>query len=305
MIPFELTILGCGSASPAKERNPTAQYLKWGDRSFLLDCGEGTQMRMLHYGLKSSRIEHIYITHLHGDHFFGLIGLLTTYGMLKRTSPLKIFGPPGLAAIIELQLELTGSVLSYILEFITWESSFAKIYEDEQLEVFTIPLSHRTPTCGYLFQEKPGLRKIVRHLVESLKIPVEQLTAIKEGADFAGSDGVVHLNETITEAPRAIKRFAFITDTVYLPSIAPMIGEVDLLYHESTFNNENADKAISTFHSTAEQAAMIAQAAGAKRLLIGHFSAKIKKDDLGALLSEATNVFNNTILAEEGLKVEF
>lgn len=305
MAPFELTILGCGSASPAKERNPTAQYLKWGDRSFLLDCGEGTQMRMLHYGLKSSRIEHIYITHLHGDHFFGLIGLLTTYGMLKRTAPLKIFGPPGLAAIIELQLELTGSVLAYQLEFITWESSFGKIYEDEQLEVYTIPLSHRTPTCGYLFQEKPGLRKIIRHLVDSLEIPIEQLSAIKSGADFIGKDGVVYLNEAITEAPRSVRRFAFITDTVYLPSIAPMIGGVDLLYHESTFNNENADKAVNTFHSTAEQAAMIAQSAGAKRLLIGHFSAKIKKDELPNLLMEATSIFENTILAEEGMKLEF
>jgi ribonuclease Z len=305
MIPFELTILGCGSASPAKERNPTAQYLKWADRCFLLDCGEGTQMRMLQYGLKSSRIEHIYITHLHGDHFFGLIGLLTTFGMLKRTAPLKIFGPPGLAAIIELQLELTGSVLSYTLEFITWESVFAKVFEDEHLEVYTIPLSHRTPTCGYLFQEKPGQRKLIRHKVESLNIPINQLASIKAGADFIGSDGFCHSNATLTEAPRAPRRFAFITDTVYLPNIAPLIGDVDLLYHESTFNNANADKAISTFHSTAEQAASIAASAGAKRLLIGHFSAKLKKDDLENLLSEATSVFPNTVLAEEGMKLEF
>jgi ribonuclease Z len=225
--------------------------------------------------------------------------------MLKRTAPLKIFGPPGLAAIIELQLELTGSVLSYTLEFITWDSCFAKIYEDEQLEVYTIPLSHRIPTCGYLFQEKPGLRKLIRSRVESLQIPIDQLASIKAGADYITKDGTFYANDSLTEAPRTTRRFAFITDSIYLPSIAPLIGAVDLLYHESTFNNANAEKAVTTFHSTAEQAARIALSAGAKRLLIGHFSAKLKKDDLDGLLSEAVTVFENTILAEEGMTIEF
>lgn len=305
MLPYELTILGCGSASPAKERNPTSHYLKWGSRTFLLDCGEGTQMRMLQYGVKSSRIEHVYITHLHGDHFFGLIGLLTSYGMVKRTAPLKIIGPPGLSAIILQQLELMGSDLSFAIEFITWQAEYAKVFEDDQLEVFTIPLSHRTPTCGYLFVEKDGLRKIIRAQIDSLQIPLEKIPEIKAGADYITTDGRIISNAELTLPPKEGKRFAFITDTVYLPEITQHLQKVDLLYHEATFNNANAEKAQSTFHSTAEQAAKIALASNAKQLLIGHFSAKIKKEDLDALWQEASSVFSPTVLAAEGLKIEF
>lgn len=302
-MPFRLTILGSNSAVPAYNRHPTSQALNIRERMFLIDCGEATQMQMERYRIRKSRIEQIFISHLHGDHYFGLIGLITSMQLMQRNKPLDIFSPPGLQEIIDLQLKETKKEMTYELRFHVLTSDKSElIFETEEIEVYTIPLQHGIRCNGFLFKEKARLRRLRKDKLAALEIPIDQRQAIKEGSDFVMEDGTVVPHLELTAEPSRPRSYAYCSDTAYSEKILPIISGVDLLYHESTFLNENKDRAEVTNHSTVEQAATIAKKAEAKRLLIGHFSAKYK--DLTPFLDQATEVFENTSLALEGERFE-
>jgi ribonuclease Z len=299
MLPFTLTILGSSSATPTSERNPTAQLLAHGEKLFLIDCGEGTQVSLRRMHIHFQRIKHIFISHLHGDHFYGLIGLVSSMHLLGRTKPLYIYGPAGLKEIIDMQLKASMTTLLYPLEFRETQAEKTQIlFEDEHIMVSSFPLLHRIPTTGFIFNEKLYERKIRRDVIELLKIPVHLLPKIKAGADYTAADGTVHPNSVITIDPPAPRSYAFCSDTAYYEEIIPIILGVDVLYHETTFMNNREANAADKFHSTTGQAATIALKAGAKKLLIGHYSARY--DDLQPLLDEARAVFLETELAVDG-----
>lgn len=300
---FELTILGSNSAIPAHGRYPTAQVLNVHGQLYLIDCGEGTQMRMNDFGIRRSRIHQIFISHLHGDHFFGLVGLLTTYCLLGRKEALEVFSPPGLEEIIDLQLAVSGTVLPYPLHFrVLNPAVHTKIFEDTYVKVYSIPLRHRIPTCGFLFREKPPLRHIRPELIERLGIPYQEIKTIKEGADFTSPDGSVIPNSELTLPGDRPRSYAYCSDTAFAETIIPMVKGVDLLYHEATFKDEKTDYARQTLHSTARQAGEIARRAGVGRLVLGHYSTRYK--DLSELLAEAQSVFPATELGLDGVRVE-
>lgn len=295
---FSVTILGSNSALPAHGRHPTSQLLNHNEKLFLIDCGEGTQMQLSNYKVRRSKIDHIFISHLHGDHYYGLIGLLTSYHLLRRTEPLHLFAPMGLKEIIDVNFKYSNTKLVY--ELITHEincGETAVIYENEQLAVSTIPMKHRIPCCGFLFREKKHERRILPEKLAEFKIPVGMITDLKKGNDIV-LEGKMIPNRELTADPDVPRSYAFCSDTLYHDSFIPQVTGADLLYHESTFMEESAERAQLTFHSTTLQAASIAQKAAAKKLLIGHFSAKY--DDLGLVLSEARTVFPATELAVEG-----
>lgn len=295
----ELTILGSNSAVPAFGRFMTAQVLCIKERYFLIDCGEGTQMRMGQFKIRSQRIQHIFISHLHGDHIFGLIGLLMSYGLNHRTEALTIHCPPGLDIVIDAQLKLTKSTLSYPLYFnITDPSISQRILDDADLSVDTIPLKHRIPTHGFLFREKNSLRKILREKIEAYKIHFTDIPDIKKGNDWLNAEGKLIPNSELTLDPPKPRAYAFCSDTLYTETILPYIEGVDLLYHEATFMQDMWQQAEITMHTTALQAATIAQKAAVNKLLIGHFSSRYA--DLQPLLEEARTVFPETYLAIDG-----
>ncbi len=299
MLPFTLTILGSSSATPTTERNPTAQLLSHAEKLFLIDCGEGTQVSLRRMHIHFQRIKHIFISHLHGDHFYGLIGLISSMHLLGRTKPLFIYGPPMLKEILDLQLKASLTTLLYPLGFRETQADKTEvIFEDERISVSSFPMLHRIPTTGFLFQEKPYERKIRRDVIELLKIPVHLIPKIKAGADYVAEDGTVHANSILTVDPPAPRTYAFCSDTAYFEDIIPVIKGVDLLYHETTFMNNREANAADKFHSTTGQAATMAMKAEVKRLLIGHYSARY--DDLQPLLDEARVVFPDTELAEDG-----
>jgi ribonuclease Z len=294
-----LTVLGCGSAIPTSKRNPSAHLLNVNERFFLLDCGEGTQMQLRRNKLKMQRIESIFISHLHGDHFFGLIGLLTTMNLLGRTKELLIYTPAGLKEIIDIQLKLTGTVINYKLQYCFLQNnSPEEIVNDEKLIVTAIPLKHRIPCYGFFFSEKEKQQNIKKEYVEKYKIPYEEILKIKLGQDYATPDGKIISSSQMLLPVTHAKSFAYITDTLPLPEITEIISNTDLLYHEATFSENLKERAIKTFHSTAIQAAEIAKAANVKKLIIGHFSARYKL--LDEILIEAKSVFENTVVAAEG-----
>lgn len=296
---FNVTILGSNSAIPTIKRNPTSQLVNHLDRFFLIDCAEGTQVQLRRNRLKIQRINHIFISHLHGDHFFGLIGLISSMHLLGRKKELNIYGPPRLKDILDIQLEASQTELNYPLNFHpTNPSENETIYEDEKLSITTIPLNHRIPTCGFLFKEKQGKRRLIRDEVKALNIPVEQFYEIKNGADFIKDDGTVIRNNEITNNPHRVRSYAFCSDTSYFEPIIPQIKNVDLLYHETTFMQDRAEAAADKFHATTIEAATIAKKAEVKRLIIGHFSNRY--DDPKLLLDEAQTVFKNTQLALDG-----
>jgi len=301
---FQLTILGSSSATPAHGRHPSSQVLRCNNDYFLIDCGEGTQMQLHRYGIKRTLINHIFISHLHGDHFYGLIGLISSFNLLKRSSPLHIYAAADLEKMIQVQLELTDCKLVFELHFHTILMEHAIIFESKELQIETIPLSHRIACLGFVVREKLGERKINKTQTDRYQIPVTALAAIKKGEDYTNTKGTVIANSLLTTDPNPVKSFAYISDTLFLPEIVPHIQGVDLLYHEATFGNDRIQRAFETFHSTAEQAATIAKNASVKQLIIGHFSAKYSSDDLPILLAEAKAVFENTNLAEEGLLIE-
>jgi ribonuclease Z len=296
---FELTILGSGSATPLINRHPSAQVLNYRERFFLIDCGEGTQLQMLQYKIKMSKIQHILISHLHGDHYLGLMGLLFTMHLNGRTDELHVYGQPELMDIIDLQLKLSNTILRFTMIFHPVQHYRSVIiYEDDEFQISTIILNHRIPCTGFLFREKTKLRKLNMEEIEKHDIPVSKLNRIKAGEDFTDFDGTIIENETLTLKPLPLRSYAYCSDTIYDEEIIPYISNVDLLYHEATFGNEMEDRAQATFHSTAKQAATIAKKASVKKLMIGHFSARYK--DLTELHNEAKVVFNNTVLAVEG-----
>ncbi len=296
---FEVTILGSSSATPIFNRNPSAQALNINEHLYLVDCGEGTQQQMLRFDVKASRIDHIFISHLHGDHYLGLVGLLSSMHLNGRTKTLKLFGPPELKEIIDIQLRYSDTTLQYAIDFIPTQTNNAQVILDNQdITVETIPLDHRIACTGFLFRGKKRLRKIIKEKVASMDIPVEYYSAIKKGADYVSAEGTVYKNSDITISPAEPKTYAYCSDTIYNDSYFSQIGNADLLYHESTFLNNMLERAQSTYHTTAWQAGDVALKTGAKKLLIGHFSARYKT--LNELLEEARSVFPDTELAIEG-----
>jgi len=301
---LRLTILGCHSATPRSQANPSAQYLEINGEHFLIDCGEGTQMQLRKFKLKFSRISRIFISHLHGDHFFGLIGLLSTLSLLNRKNELHVYGPKGLREIILLQLKLSKSWVEYDLHFHELQSKESElIFESEKLEVRTIPLRHRIYTNGFLFREKPHPRKLDMEAISKNKeIQICDYQNLKDGRDFITSQGVVIPNGELTLDPPAPLSYAYCSDTAYTEEILKHLEEVDLLYHESTFLEQHRDLAESTLHSTAREAAMIAEKARAGQLILGHYSGRYK--DLNLFAEEARTCFPNTTLAEAGGVIE-
>jgi len=298
---FELTILGSSSATPTPDRFPSAQFLVAGEHYMLIDCGEGAQIQMMRYGLKSFRLDKIFISHLHPDHFLGLPGLISSLSLKGRTLPLDIFCPKGLQEILEVQF-LFGEVhLSYELIFHIHPNEGKQIiFEDKNLKIYSFPVNHRAPCWGFLFMEKKYPRKMNKLLPEASKLPPEAYQVLRSGKDFKDSKGnILHFEEyTIPSEPPS--SYCYITDTLYEPDIAASLKEyhIDLLYHEATFLDELKDKALATYHSTAREAADFAKISEVKKLIIGHFSSRYK--DLEPLLSEAREVFPETYLAIEG-----
>ncbi|HET7733260.1 MAG TPA: ribonuclease Z [Paludibacter sp.] len=293
-----LSILGCGSALPTHKNFPTSQLLEIRDKQFLIDCGEGTQIRMRQMNIRTNRLGHIFISHLHGDHCFGLIGLISTFGMLNRTAELHIHAQADLEKILQPQLDYFCSDLPYKVIFhIINPRKHQLIYEDRSVSVFSIPLKHRVPCCGFLFEEKPRDRHIIREMIDFYHIPTWRIPKIKQGEDFVTEEGEVIPSAQLTTASEAPKRFAYCSDTAYSEKIIPIIEGVDCLYHEATFMEDELVRCKQTEHSTARQAAEIARKANVKKLIIGHYSARYPNQN--ELLNEAKSVFKNTILGED------
>tara|TARA_B100000768_G_scaffold178256_1_gene193739 strand:+ start:4413 stop:5327 length:915 start_codon:yes stop_codon:yes gene_type:complete len=300
---IELTILGCHSATPRVNAHPTAQYLEINSRHFLIDCGEGTQRQMRKYKVGFSKINHIFISHLHGDHFFGLIGLISTLGILNREKELHLFGPKGIKEVINLQLKYSKSYVKYDLIFHELNSKKSElIFEDEKVEVLTIPLHHRVYTNGFLFKEKENSRKLnMSEIIKFQEIEVCDYNNLKAGRDFTLTSGETIQNSLLTQDPKKPMSYAYCSDTSYKSDIVEIIKKSDLLYHESTFLSDKEDLATKTRHSTAKQAALIAKKADVKKLILGHYSSRYK--DITLFKKEAEEVFSNVILAETGKTV--
>lgn len=297
---FELHILGCGSALPTTRHFATAQVVNLRDKLFMIDCGEGAQMQLRKSRLKFSRLNHIFISHLHGDHCFGLLGLISTFGLLGRTAELHIHSPKGLEALFAPLLSFFCNGLGYKVIFHEFETkSPGVIYEDRSLTVTTIPLKHRIPCCGFLFAEKARPNHIIRDMVDFYRVPVYELNRIKNGEDYVTPEGEVIANARLTRPAEPPRKYAYCSDTIFRPAIAEQIKGVDLLFHEATFAQADQVRAKETYHTTAAQAAQIARDADVKKLVIGHFSARY--EDESVLLKEAAEVFPDTILASETL----
>jgi ribonuclease Z len=298
-MPFDLTILGCNSAVPTNQRKPTAQLLNVAGRFFLIDCGEGTQLQLRKYKIRMQNIHHVFISHLHGDHYFGLIGFISTMHLLGREKELHVYGPAELKEIIYIQLEASKTTLCFPLFFheFGFESS-ELLLENNEVTVHTIPLKHSLPCCGFLFKEKSKPRRMRKEKIEEYGIPLEAVPDIKEGGGYLSKDGELIPHLELTRSAQNPRSFAFCSDTMYDESIIPHIQGVDILYHEATFLDELKDRARQTMHSTAKEAATIAKKANVKRLIIGHYSQRYF--DLTPLLDEAMSVFPNTLLATEG-----
>lgn len=300
---FELYILGCGSALPTTRHFPTSQVLNVRDKLYMIDCGEGAQLQFRKSRLKFSRLNHIFISHLHGDHCFGLWGLISTLNLLGRTAELHIYSPRGLEALLLPTLAFFNRQMTYRVLFHEFDTDRpALIYEDRSLTVTTIPLRHRIPCCGFLFAEKQGLNHIVREMVDFYKVPLFEMNRIKNGADYVTPEGEVVPNRLLTRPADPPRKYAYCSDTICLPGLAAQLRGVDLLFHEATFASDNLGRAKETYHTTAVQAAELARSAEVKKLLIGHFSARY--EDESVLLEEAREIFPETLLASEMLCVQ-
>ena len=296
---FEVTILGSSSATPIYNRNPTSQVLNINERLYLIDCGEGTQQQMLRFDVKASRIDHIFISHLPGDHYLGLVGLLSSLHLNGRKKPLKLFGPAPLIEIIDLQLKYSETILQYQLEFTPTDASkIQTLVVNDDVTIETIPLDHRIPCTGFLFREKKRLRKLIKEEIERLNIPVPFYSAIKKGADYTAPDGTVYSNARLSIDSDAPRSYCYCSDTMPSGKYNEQIMNADLLYHEATFLQNMAERALETHHTTALQAGEVALQCSVKNLLIGHFSARYKL--LDELIDEARSIFPDTELAIEG-----
>lgn len=300
---FELLILGSSSASPTSERNPSAQLLNISERHFLIDCGESTQIQLRRYKAKFQAIDHIFISHLHGDHFFGLPGLLSSMHLLGRKQEISIYCPHELKEVIELVNRVSQTKLNFNINWhFTNDNGLNLLFEDDKVEVFSFPLRHRIYCTGFLFREKPLPRKIDKYKLEKLEISVADILLLKNGQDVINKNGELIKNEQVTNDPPPARSYAYCSDTIYTLKTHEYVRGVDILYHESTFLEDKADRAKKTFHTTAMQAAEIAKKAGAKQLLLGHFSARY--GDLKEFINEAKPVFDNCDLATDGKKVK-
>lgn len=300
---FELYILGCGSALPTTRHFPTSQVLNVRDKLYMIDCGEGAQLQFRKSRLKFSRLNHIFISHLHGDHCFGLWGLISTLNLLGRTAELHIYSPRGLEALLLPTLAFFNRQMTYRVLFHEFDTDKPSlVYEDRSLTVTTIPLRHRIPCCGFLFAEKQGLNHIVREMVDFYKVPLFEMNRIKNGADYVTPEGELVPNRLLTRPADPPRKYAYCSDTICLPGLAAQLRGVDLLFHEATFASDNLGRAKETYHTTAVQAAELARSAEVKKLLIGHFSARY--EDESVLLEEAREIFPETLLASEMLCVQ-
>ncbi len=296
---FEVTILGSSSATPIYNRNPSAQLLNANEHCFLIDCGEATQLQLLQYGIRAQRIDHIFISHLHGDHYLGLVGLLSSMHLNGRTKPISIFAPPELKEILDIQFRYSQTELRYPVNFYpTQVQNPEMIFENNDITVETIILEHRIPCTGFKFTQKKRLPKIIKDKVEGLNIPVEYIPLIKRGIDYTDKTGKTYLASELTTDPDDPKSYAYCSDTLCDWSYLEQIKGVDTLYHEATFMQDMIQRAKETHHTTALEAGEVALKAGVKQLLLGHFSARYK--DLQPLLDEAKTVFSNSYLAVEG-----
>lgn len=300
---FEVNILGCGSALPTTRHNATSQVVNIREKLFMIDCGEGTQVQLRKSRLKFSRLNHIFISHLHGDHCFGLMGLISTFGMLERTADLHIYSHPDLKTLLNPHLDFFCKGMPYKVIFHDINPAERKvIFEDRSLTVETVPLRHRLPTCGFLFREKPTPNHIIREMTDFYKVPLYMMNRIKNGEDFVTDDGSVIPNSRLTTPSDPPRSYAYCSDTSYIPNITEQIQNVDVLFHEATFTDSEKARAKATQHSTARQAADIALKANAGQLIIGHFSARYENEE--CLLNEAREIFPNTVLANENLRIE-
>lgn len=299
MAEFNINILGCGSALPTTRHLATSQIVDLRDKLYMIDCGEGTQVQMRRMRVRFGRLTHIFISHLHGDHCFGLPGLISTLGMLGRTGELVVHGPKEVETYLRPVMDLFCRGMEFEVRFNPVDTrSHSLVMEDRSLSVYSIPLKHRIPTCGYLFAEKPKEAHIIREMTDFYQVPVRCMKDIKQGQDYVTPEGEVVPNSRLTRPAAPPKRYAFCSDTAYNRSIIPIIEGADLLYHEATFAECDLARAKETFHSTARQAAEIARDAHVKRLVIGHYSARY--EDLSELHREAEAVFPGTILGNEG-----
>jgi len=295
---FEVNILGCGSALPTTKHFLSSQVVNLREKLFMIDCGEGTQLQFRAMKLHFQKLNHIFISHLHGDHCFGLPGLISTLGLLGRTADLHVHAHPDAEKLFEPFLLYFTKMLPYKVHFHSFHPEKSElIYEDKSLNVKTIPLKHRMPCAGFLFEEKPRSPHIIREMIDFYQVPVSQIRAIKEGASFVTPEGETIPNSVFTRPAEPPRKYAYCSDTAYYEKIIPIIENVNLLYHEATFSNADLARSQETFHSTAAQAASIAKAANAGRLIIGHFSARYPDEQI--LLNEALPIFPKTQLAFE------
>mgnify|MGYP005819399449 FL=1 len=301
---MKLDILGCYAATPRSLTNPTSQVLTMQNQMFLIDCGEGTQVQLRKNKIKFGKIEHIFISHLHGDHFYGLIGLISTFMLLNREKELHVYGPKGIKEVILLQLRLSNAWTPYPLYFHELTSTKPeKIYENEKLSVETIPLQHRVYTNGFLFREKEGDRKLLIDKAREYKIDVALFKSLKKGKDVTSEDGILIKNELVTTSGDTPKSYAFCSDTAFSAEIIPQLSNIDVLYHEATFLQEQLKLTDPTKHSTAMQAATIAKKANVKQLILGHYSTRYP--NIQRFKEEAELVFPNVLLAEDGKSFQF
>lgn len=300
MEPFEVHILGCGSALPTTRHNASSQVVRIGNKLFMIDCGEGTQLQLRRGHIHFSFINHIFISHLHGDHCFGLIGLISTFGLLGRTAPLHIYADKKLEELLQPQIDFYCKGMNYPVFFHHIDATRHEvIFEDNTITVETLPQNHRIPCCGFLFKEKPKKRHLIGDAVNYYNIPTYMRQAIKDGADFTTPEGETIPNSRLTKDADPSRSYAYCSDTLPCPGNCEYIKGIDLLYHEATFADSEQARAKSTHHSTAREAAKIAKEAGAKRLAIGHYSSRY--DDSSTLQQEANELFPGTECADEGM----
>ena len=303
MTPFKVYILGCGSALPTLRHNPSSQIVELRDKQFMVDCGEGTQLQLRRSKISFTRIGHVFISHLHGDHCFGLIGMISTFGMLGRTAPLHIHAHGDLEPLLRQQLDFFCQGLEFEVVMHPIDPTLNKvIYEDKSLTVTTIPLEHRVPCCGFLFKEKELLPHIRRDMIDMYGIPVSQINNIKNGIDWTSPDGEVIPASRLTTPADEARSYAYCSDTVFRPEIVPMLEGVHTIYHECTNADEDSSRARKHFHSTASEAAQIARDAKARKLILGHFSARYNNEE--TMLKQACEIFPSTTLASEGRVIE-
>ncbi|MBA3665670.1 MAG: ribonuclease Z [Bacteroidetes bacterium] len=300
---FELLILGSSSASPTSERHPSAQLLNIAERYFLIDCGEGTQMQLRKCKAKFQAIDHIFISHLHGDHFFGLPGLLSSMHLLGRRQEITIYCPKELKGLMDLINKVSETTFTYTVNWkFTSNEGLSLLFEDDKVQVYSFPLRHRIYCTGFLFCEKPLPRKIDKYQLDKNEISTSEILKLKKGMDVENEHGILIKNAEVTIDPAPPRSYAYCSDTIYNPAICEFVKGVDLLYHESTFLDDHLPRAKKTFHSTAKQAAQIALEANAKKLLLGHFSARY--GHLENFIEEASTIFNNCELAIDGKKIK-